>query len=111
MDERKQAKANLNRQLEREGGLQRAGMRKCIRIWYRDKELEEKRPHDKDRWERKWESETKVCLVSKDTVYFHSFVSGEDDYSLSDRRIIKAVLEHEDGRVFTWEAENIVFIT
>ena len=110
MDEREQAKANLNRQLAREGGLQRAGMRKVKTIWYRDKEYEEESPVDKDRWEKIGESENMVSLLSKNAVYFHSFVSETKGY-LSERIVIKAVLENEGGNVFVWDAVNIRFIT
>lgn len=102
MNEKEQAKANLNRQLERDGGLQRAGMRKCVRVTIADTGGTYESYLDevlKKGWKVEKKESDSYFLVSKDSFYFHGFYG---EY---------AVLENEDGTLIRSDIGGVRFIT
>lgn len=111
MDEKEIAQAKLNAQIVRNGGLQRAGMRKVQITWFRSREQDTRDPFDPTRWEliaddKKYDF---ITLVSLFPLYFHCFIS-EIDKNMRQTNTF-AVLEYEDGTVMSWNFQYIKFIS
>ena len=111
MNERtEQLKAALNTELAREGKLQRAGMRKCVRYRDEDKEFNKKhglQPPSLEHWKLLHESERFARYESLGEYYFHGFTQEVRAKEL----VPVAILESEHGTIRLTPTGDIRFIT